>query len=92
MIHLRKSNEALRSGSFTTVLTDDTKDCYVYLRSTQHQKILVLINNSPNPESITVENRILGTAAWTDLLSGNQVNGQEFRLLPTSAIVVGVSI
>ena len=92
MIHLRKSNEALRSGSFTTVLADDTKDCYVYLRSTQHQKILVLINNSPNPESITVENRILGTAAWTDLLSGNQVNGQEFRLLPTSAIVVGVSI
>jgi len=89
MIQLRKSNEALRFGTFTTVLADNTKDCYAYLRSTQNQKVIVLINNSANPQSVTVEESVLGDDLWTDLLSGKQVGGQEFKLPPTSAIVVG---
>ncbi len=92
MIHLRNSNEALRLGSFTTVAADNTKDCYVYLRSSAEQKVLVLINNSSSPQRVKIDKSIMGDIVWTDLLSGKEMKGFEFLLPATSAIVVGGSI
>lgn len=46
LVHIRIGHEALRRGSFTTVLADDVLAMYAFQRRTPLQTILVVINNS----------------------------------------------
>ena len=41
---LRNAHAALRTGSFQTVLTDDQKDAWVFLRADKNEQVLVALN------------------------------------------------
>lgn len=45
LIAIRKKFPALRTGSFTTIKTDDTSNIYCYARSNNTEKVLVVLNN-----------------------------------------------
>jgi cyclomaltodextrinase len=53
---LRHSEELLRTGDFTTALAADEQDTYAYFRHApmKDAAILVVLNNSDEPQSITV--------------------------------------
>ena len=54
VIALRNAHPALRTGSFRTVLTDDAKDVWVCLREGDGEQVLVALNASDKPASISL--------------------------------------
>ena len=46
VIALRRAHQALRTGSFETVLCDDAQDVWVFLRETPDERVLVALNAS----------------------------------------------
>ena len=54
VIALRNAHPALRTGSFRTVLTDDAKDVWVFLREGAGEQVLVALNASDKPAEITL--------------------------------------
>ncbi|MEZ4645023.1 MAG: alpha-amylase family glycosyl hydrolase [Chloroflexota bacterium] len=53
LIHLRNAHEALREGDWTPV-TANSNRIYAFLRHTENEAILVVVNLNPNP--VTAEN------------------------------------
>lgn len=45
---LRKEHEALRHGRYSTVCCDDETGVYAFIRKTENEQLLVVINNSEN--------------------------------------------
>ncbi len=64
MIGLRRDHEALRVGSFKTVVTDDRKDVWMYRRVDDNDDILVAINAGDDDTSIE-----LPEGAWVSIYS-----------------------
>lgn len=54
LIQLRSNYSALRSGSFITLLTDDTKNIYSYGRSNDSAKIAVVLNGSDKEQDTKI--------------------------------------
>jgi len=69
LIALRKAHPALSLGDYTTLLTDDERDLYAFLRSHRTDRILVAINNSCSSQDMTVPlTPELRAVAWKNLL------------------------
>jgi glycosidase len=54
LVHIRIGHEALRRGSFTTLLADDALAMYAFQRRTPLQSIVVIINNSEARQEATL--------------------------------------
>ncbi len=60
MINIRKSNSALRTGTFETLLTDDQNSIFSYGRMDKKNRVLVILNNSNSTKTVTVNVAKLG--------------------------------
>lgn len=74
LIAIRNQYAALRTGSFMTLLTDDSNHLYSYGRFDQNHRIAVALNNDSTSHTITVpvwQLSMTNGSAVTDVLSGN---------------------
>ncbi len=76
LIALRRDLPALRRGSFETVLIDDDRQLYGFRRQLGDEKVLVVLNNSNEPQEASVK----GDGAWEDRWNGGEVSGEDGRL------------
>ena len=74
LVSIRKRYPALRSGSFMTLVTDDTHGIYAFGRFDAHHRLAVVLNNTANTETVTIPawqlSMVNGTRV-TDLLLTN---------------------
>lgn len=70
LIEIRKKYSCIRHGSYRTVYADDAKNMYVFKREYNGEKVLVLINNSEQDNSIDFS---LEGFSGTCLVSGEKV-------------------
>lgn len=74
LIAIRHQYAALRTGSFMTLLTDDTNDVYAFGRFDANNRIAVVLNAGSAAQSVTVPAWQLSMpdgSTVTDLLTGN---------------------
>jgi alpha-glucosidase len=73
LIAIRNAYPALRTGSFMTLLTDDTNKLYAYGRFDATNRIAVALNNDSVSHTITVpvwQLSVTNGSTMTDLISG----------------------
>ncbi|MGH8294316.1 MAG: glycoside hydrolase family 13 protein [Steroidobacteraceae bacterium] len=80
LISIRDRYAALRTGSFTTLITDNADHIYAFGRWDANHRIAVVLNNTSNTESVTVpawQLSMVNGSYVTDLLTGDvyQVGG-----------------
>ncbi|MEY4071715.1 MAG: hypothetical protein RL721_2329, partial [Candidatus Eisenbacteria bacterium] len=51
-IALRHAHPALRTGSFRTVLADDTRDVWAFVREGEGEEVLVVLNAAPHDQRV----------------------------------------
>ena len=90
---MRREYEALSIGKFATLVTDDQKDVYAFLRSNSRGNAVVVINNSAVPQSVTVNlGRKASSQEWSSLLDSSVVpeidNALRLKLERKSAIIL----
>lgn len=78
LIAIRNGSPALQRGSFTTLLTDDTRQLYAFQREHEGEQVIVILNRSSGAQRVTLEN--LGNGRWLDLLNGGEVEVVDGRL------------
>ena len=80
---IRKAYPALRTGSFMTLLTDDTNKLYAYGRFDASNRIAVALNNDSVAHAVTVpvwQLSVANGSTLTDLLSGTAYTVQNGRV------------
>lgn len=90
LIAIRNNSPALQVGDFTTLLTDDQTGVYAFQRSYQDQQIVVALNNSPQPQRVTL--KLAG--AWLNLLEDGKSLESEggalaFSIQPLEGAIFG---
>lgn len=70
---LRRNYSALRAGNLVTVITDDARDLYGFIRRLGEETILVILNNGPNEAPIRLRMTTLGTASRWSVIAGGGV-------------------
>lgn len=82
LIQIRKTYPALRTGSFKTLLTDNTNKVFAFGRWDANKRIIVILNNDSTTHNVTVnawQLSIPNGATVTDAITGRQytvTNGQ----------------
>jgi cyclomaltodextrinase len=80
VIGIRKSTEALRRGSFKTVLTDNSKNVFAFERESAGNDVLVVLNNDDKSETVTLPLNIKAT--YADVLNdGRQYETNDGTLM-----------
>jgi alpha-glucosidase len=92
LINLRKTNDALNSGSFK-MLNPDDKNVLTYLREAENgKKVVVALNFSPEPQKVSLKS--VGQNAHVVAASGGniptEVNLDQITLPPFGSIVAQV--
>jgi len=83
---IRKAYPALRTGSFMTLLTDDTNKLYAYGRFDATNRIAVALNNDSVSHAVTVpvwQLSVANGSTLTDLLSGTAYTVQNGQVTVT---------
>ena len=92
LIRIRHQYPALRVGDFQTLLADDARQIYAYRRQFEGQTLIVALNNTRQPQQVTLE--IPGAARVQDALRDNAEcvvnNGKVTLELPPLWGVIGV--
>ena len=86
LIAIRNAYPALRTGSFMTLLTDDTNKLYAYGRFDASNRIAVALNNDSVSHTITVpvwQLSVTNGSTLTDLLSGTAYTVQNGQVTVT---------
>jgi len=68
----RNQNKALSFGSLTFFIIDEQKKILAYAREYNGEKVYIIANNNPNPNSIVLDNNVFlkGKDVFCDLLNG----------------------
>jgi cyclomaltodextrinase len=70
LIAIRKAHAALSLGEYRTLLTDDARDLYAFLRSYGTDRVLVVINNSSDTQDVRIPlDPELRSGEWKNLLT-----------------------
>lgn len=83
LIHVRRSSPALSHGTYSTLLADDEKNTFMFIREADDEKVIVVINNSeeekeiPWPEEYAKEK-------WKGVLTRQTVSKKGCTLPPVS--------
>ena len=72
LIKIRNQYAALRTGDFRTLLTDTTKDIYVFSRNLDNQHVIVALNNASSPAVISLS--IDKQGKWHDVLNDREIH------------------
>ncbi len=89
LIALRKSSKAFSIGDFKQLLADDEKDVFVYKRSYNDERFIVVLNNSLKPQILDLDVRTSlnrGDEYADDILAGSRYqlsNGRLQVILPS---------
>ena len=86
LISIRNSYPALRTGSFITLLTDNTNNIYAYGRMDQNNRIAVVLNNDSTGHTVTIPAYQLSMAngsTVTDKITGNTYQVQNGQITLT---------
>lgn len=69
---IRNQNKALSFGSLTFFIIDKQKKILAYAREYNGEKVYIIANNNPNPNSIVLDNSVFlkGKDVFCDLLNG----------------------
>ncbi len=82
LIHLRRKHSALRYGDFQTLLANE--NCFVYLRTDMHERILVVLNKSNRSQDLEIRiPQVYHANRARDLLSGDEARIQNNVLVVT---------
>jgi cyclomaltodextrinase len=73
LISIRKGNDALRHGSFKTILTDTTQNVYAFERESVDNDVVVILNN--NDSAAIVALPLNTKATYNDLMDAGQLFG-----------------
>jgi cyclomaltodextrinase len=76
LIHLRKSQPALRRGNFTKLSSEDSRDCVAFARTLGQEKIIIAMNASATRKSVRLPVGELGLE--DGLILHNQIGVGEF--------------
>jgi glycosidase len=88
LIALRNELPALRRGSFETVLIDDDRQLYGFRRQLDGQEILVVLNNTTEPQ----QTKLPAEGEWTDRWNGGTTLATENNQLPLEVAPKGAAI
>lgn len=69
LISIRNLYTALQTGTFETLLTDDSRNIYGFKRQSGNQKIIILINNNNEPNTISISS----SGNYKDVLNGDEI-------------------
>jgi glycosidase len=89
LIHLRRSEIALRRGDFKILKIDDKRGLLVFSRTFGGDQILVIINNSDQEQKM--DEKILGNAGYLELLTQTRWPGhraEKFSLKARSGVIL----
>lgn len=80
LIKIRNEEPALRGGAFKFAFSDNNLNQLIYLRSTERDKILVVINNAENAAKVKYP---MAAGSWKNLMDGTIYKVKEkFITLP----------
>ena len=93
LIHIRRDHSALRYGDFLTLQADE--NIYAYLRSDMNERILTVINKSPDANSIEFQlPTVYKLSKAIDLISGKEYEIKSGKIIinvnPTGYLIVKV--
>lgn len=95
LIMLRKNNPALKTGEFFTHLIDSKNNLYSYLRRSESQEILIVLNNSAKTRMVAIPTPKGWKGTVIDLLEGgkNEIIEGKIRasLRPYSGLILKVA-
>jgi len=80
LIHIRRQHPALMLGDFRTLLTDDSRDLYVFERTHSTERIVVALNNSSQAQELTLPLSDVEGTLWVDLLTGEKFSVKNGKL------------
>ncbi|MGV8121999.1 MAG: glycoside hydrolase family 13 protein [Candidatus Xenobiia bacterium LiM19] len=83
LISIRKSHSALRTGDFTTVMTDDGKDLYLFRRSDDKESMLIAINNAAKTATVSIRKNDADALSIKDLITNSEFfssSGTDFEI------------
>jgi glycosidase len=84
LLNLRKNNPALAvDASFTKLVSSNDDAVYAYMREKNGRKVLVVLNLSANPQTVTIKGSFGGEA--DNMFAGKKeklTDGQQFALAP----------
>jgi len=73
LVSLRRGYEALSVGDFASLLTDDGKNVYVFLRSWRDEHVIVALNNSKSKQELDLSLSIQ-SPRWHSLLNSGSLS------------------
>jgi cyclomaltodextrinase len=76
MIAIRNNNPVFRRGDFSTLLVDNEKSLYAFQRKLNSQTAIVVVNNSKNPASVSLQTKT-NVKVWSDLVLHRTVSGYD---------------
>ena len=88
LIALRNELPALRRGTFETILIDDDRQLYGFRRQLDGQEILVVLNNTTEPQ----QTKLPAEGEWTDRWNGGTTLATENNQLPLEVAPKGAAI
>jgi cyclomaltodextrinase / maltogenic alpha-amylase / neopullulanase len=91
-IALRHGYRALRTGTLTTLLADDAKGVYVFLRSEKDEHVIVALNRTGNQQVVDIPlPEALRSLTWASVFQGGAPDatsgGMKCTLEPVSGSV-----
>lgn len=88
-INVRKKYKAFSHGGYQTVVADQEKAVYAFLRYTEEEEVLVIIHNAPQRGEFVVPDKYLGKLY--DIESGERISEKVIPLDAMSGTVVRVA-
>ncbi|MCK4341851.1 MAG: alpha amylase N-terminal ig-like domain-containing protein [Phycisphaerae bacterium] len=73
IIALRKAHPALRTGSFLTLLTDDEKDVWAFLRKDDNEQLIVALNASNKEVEVIVPLPLSAPNKWKGVFNAEGI-------------------
>jgi len=97
LIHLRRKHQALSIGESRTVITDNDRDIYGFVRSHNGEQILILMNNNTGSQEVTLPPEApLASATWETLFASTGVKildgGKSFTFPPKSGLILRAEV
>ncbi len=78
LVSIRNKYIALRTGSYETVIADETNNLFGFKRAQEEQELIVILNNSDEDNEGIIS--VKSSSAWTDILNNTAVNIQDGKI------------
>jgi hypothetical protein len=77
---LRNQHPALAHGKYASLTTNDTRGAYSFLRTAEHDTVIVVMNISAESRTVTVKKNISLPQQWRDVLTEKEIQADRNSL------------